>query len=257
MDLPPAYPSNSADRFSSWTAPADARATGSVFDQLSAMEQDGASGCEILRHAIHGPLRSQIAVVSSFGAESAILLSVVAEIDPGVPVIFLETGKHFPQTLAYRRELAARLGLTDVRDVMPVERTLREQDPDGELWYYDQDACCSLRKVGPLARTLAPFGTWISGRKRFQATTRAALPFVERDGDRIKLNPLADWDGERLRVELARRALPQHPLVAAGYPSIGCSVCTRAVAPGEDHRAGRWAGSSKIECGIHGATVAA
>ena len=257
MDLPPSFPSNSPEHFASWISSGISSDAETPFEQLSRMERDGADGREILGRAIHGPLRGRIAVVSSFGAESAILLSVVAEIDASVPVIFLETGKHFPETLAYRAELAERLGLTDVRDIVPGERTLREQDPDGELWYYDPDACCRIRKVGPLERTLSPFAAWISGRKRFQAATRAGLSFVEQDGARLKLNPLADWDAERIRSETARRGLPQHPLVARGYPSIGCATCTRPVAAGEDSRAGRWAGSSKVECGIHRATVPA
>jgi phosphoadenosine phosphosulfate reductase len=252
MDLPPSFPSTSASAF-----PAFDLEERETLEQLRQMEQDGADGRAILAHAITGPLRGRSAAVSSFGAESAVLLSIIAEIDPSVPVVFLETGKHFPETLAYREELAAHLGLTDVRDVVPREQALRDQDPTGELWYYDPDACCRLRKVGPLERALAPFGAWISGRKRFQAQTRAALPFVEQDGARLKLNPLADWDAGRIEQELTRRALPRHPLVARGYPSIGCSVCTRSVAPGEDSRAGRWSGSMKVECGIHSARVPA
>ncbi len=222
-----------------------------ILQSLRRMELAGASGREVLRHAVAGPLRDRVAVVSSFGAESALLLSVVAEIDRTLPVVFLETGKHFPETLAYRRQLAAHLGLTDVRDITPRSVSVAEQDPDGELWFYDQDACCRLRKVGPLERALAPFDAWISGRKRFQAATRAALPLVERQGTRLKLNPLADWDTEQVGREMARRDLPRHPLVQQGYPSIGCAVCTRSVMPGEDSRAGRWSGSRKVECGIH------
>jgi phosphoadenosine phosphosulfate reductase len=252
MDLPPSFPSTSVATF-----PAFDLEEREIFEQLRTMEQDGADGRAILARAITGPLRNRSAVVSSFGAESAVLLSVVAEIDPSVPVVFLETGKHFPETLAYREELAAHLGLTNVRDVAPHEQALRDQDPTGELWYYDADACCRLRKVGPLERALAPFDAWISGRKRFQATTRAALPFVEQDGARLKLNPLADWDATRIGQELTRRGLPRHPLVARGYPSIGCSVCTRSVAPGEDSRAGRWSGSMKVECGIHSTRIPA
>ena len=256
MDLPPALSTTSVRDFSAQNPGMQASDLDEVLAELRRLEQGGAGGREILRHAVTGPLRRRIAVVSSFGAESALLLSVIAEIDPSVPVIFLETGKHFPETLAYREELAATLGLTDVRDTTPRERSIRERDPTGELWYYDQDACCDLRKVGPLERALAPFEAWVSGRKRFQSATRAALPFVEREGDRLKLNPLADWDADRIHQEMTRRRLPRHPLVERGYPSIGCSVCTRSVATGEDHRAGRWSGSSKVECGIHSRSVA-
>ncbi|WP_419731249.1 phosphoadenylyl-sulfate reductase [Lichenicola sp.] len=223
-----------------------------AFDRLRALELAGADGREILLHAIRTILPGRVAAVSSFGAESAVLLSLIAEIDPTVPVIFLQTGKHFAETLAYRDELVAHLGLRDARAVAPQPQALADRDPTGELWYYDSDACCGLRKVQPLGRALAPFDAWISGRKRFQSATRSSLPFVELVGERVKLNPIADWDGARVRAELQRRRLPAHPLVQRGYASIGCAVCTRAVGAGEDARAGRWAGQAKVECGIHG-----
>ncbi len=221
------------------------------YRRLRALEQDGADGCSILDHALRSVMPGRLAAVSSFGAESAVLLSMIAGIDPSLPVVFLDTGKHFPETIAYRDELASRLGLLDVRDVAPDVATVAERDPTGELWYFDPDACCALRKVEPLDRTLAGFDGWISGRKRHQAATRSALPFVEFDGRRIKLNPLADWDSARVRDEMARRRLPAHPLVERGYPSIGCSVCTRATGARDHDRSGRWAGSAKVECGIH------
>ncbi|MCQ8240769.1 phosphoadenylyl-sulfate reductase [Acetobacteraceae bacterium KSS12] len=211
----------------------------------------------MLAVALGGGLAGRVAAVSSFGAESAVLLALIAEIDPATPVIFLETGRHFPETLAYREALADRLGLQQVLDVTPVEAEARDADPTGELWYYDSDACCDLRKVRPLERALAPFDAWISGRKRHQSATRAVLPFVELEGGRIKLNPLADWDARRLMQEMQERDLPRHPLVARGYPSIGCATCTRPVGQGEDSRAGRWAGSGKVECGIHRGGAAA
>jgi phosphoadenosine phosphosulfate reductase len=231
--------------------------TEQAFRRLRALEEDGADGRTILRHALCEVMPGRIAAVSSFGAESAVLLSVIAAIDRSVPIVFLETGKHFPETLAYRDDLAFHLGLHDVRDVAPSRAVLDARDPGGELWYFDPDACCALRKVEPLDEALAPFAGWISGRKRHQAATRKALPFVEREGNRIKLNPIADWDGARIREEMARRRLPPHPLVARGFPSIGCSVCTRAVAADEDSRAGRWSGSGKVECGIHRMPVSA
>jgi phosphoadenosine phosphosulfate reductase len=219
--------------------------------RLGGLEAQGANGREILRQALLTVLPGRIATVSSFGAESAVLLALIAEIDPTAPVLFLETGKHFPETLAYRDALVGHLGLLDVRDIAADREVLEERDPAGELWQYDTDACCALRKVEPLDEALASFEGWISGRKRHQAGTRRALPIVERDGARLKLNPIADWDGPRIQAEFARRGLPAHPLVARGYPSIGCAVCTRAVAAGEDSRAGRWSGSGKVECGIH------
>ncbi len=216
-----------------------------AYRHLQALERAGADGRELLLHAVRDLLPGRIAAVSSFGAESAVLLSVIAEIDPSIPVVFLQTGKHFPETLAYRQELATHLGLLDVRDVVPAASAVADRDPTGELWYYDADACCALRKVQPLEAALAPFAGWISGRKRFQAATRAALPFVELVRGQLKLNPIADWTGARMQAERSRRSLPAHPLVERGYASIGCSVCTRSVAAGEDARAGRWSGSAR------------
>jgi phosphoadenosine phosphosulfate reductase len=208
-------------------------------------------GVRLLRDAITGEFTGRIAVVSSFGADSAMLLALVADIDPATPVLFLETGMHFPETLAYRDALAERLGLTDVRDIRPDPVELARNDPDGDLHRWIPDDCCAVRKVAPLAGALAGFDAWATGRRRRQAVTRAALPFVETVEGRRKFNPLADWSGERIVAELARRGLPRHPLVARGFPSIGCATCTRAVAPGEDPRAGRWADHAKTECGIH------
>ena len=208
-------------------------------------------GVALLRCAITREYAGRIAVVSSFGADSAMLLALVAEIDPATPVLFLDTGMHFPETLAYRDRLAERLGLTDVRDIHPDPVELAKADPDGELHRWIPDDCCAVRKVAPLERALAGFDAWVSGRRRSQSRTRAALPFVEQEDGRAKFNPLADWSAERIVAELARRDLPRHPLVAQGFPSIGCAPCTRAVKPGEDPRAGRWAGHAKVECGIH------
>jgi phosphoadenosine phosphosulfate reductase len=201
----------------------------------------------------------RVAAVASFGAESAVLLALLAEIDPAVPVLFLETGKHFPETLTYRARLVRHLGLLDVRDIAPDPAALAAADPEGALWYFDPDACCALRKVAPLAAALAPFSAWISGRKRHQSATRADLPLVEPpdlvQGGRIKFNPLAFWTAAMVEAERERRGLPAHPLATRGYPSIGCAPCTRPVADGEDQRAGRWADRPKSECGIHGAVV--
>ncbi|GAN52798.1 phosphoadenylyl-sulfate reductase [Tanticharoenia sakaeratensis] len=197
-------------------------------------------------------LRGRLAVVSSFGAESALLLAHAADIDRDVPVLFLETGKHFPETLAYRDTLVARLGLRDVRSITPDPAALQARDPQGQLWAFDTDACCALRKVEPLDRVVVPFDAWITGRKRAQAATRAAMPLVEWEkGGKVKLNPLANWTPREIDAEMARRDLPRHPLTARGYLSIGCAPCTRATAEGEDPRAGRWAGQEKTECGIH------
>jgi phosphoadenosine phosphosulfate reductase len=193
----------------------------------------------------------RVAVVSSFGAESAVLLALVSDVDPNTPILFVDTGQHFAETLAYRDELVAFLGLRDVRTVGLTNAEHADNDPTDELWKYDPDACCRLRKVTPLDRALAPFNAWVTGRKRHQAMTRVALPLTERVDGKVKLNPLASWSAADIESEMVRRALPRHALSLAGYPSIGCATCTRAVAEGEDPRSGRWAGTGKTECGIH------
>lgn len=205
----------------------------------------------ILGRAILDQHAGRIAVVSSFGADSAVLLALVAEIDPATPVLFIDTRHHFAETLAYRDELVEFLGLTDVRSIGATAASLRDQDPTAELWRYDPDACCRLRKVTPLDAALVPFEAWITGRKRHQALTRIALPVRERADGRVKINPLAAWSAAQIEAEIARRGLPVHPLTREGYPSIGCATCTRAVAAGEDPRSGRWSGTGKTECGIH------
>lgn len=191
------------------------------------------------------------ALVTSFGAESAVLLHLVAGIDPRTPVIFLETGKLFPETLAYRDLLAERLGLEDVRSVKPDAAALLAADPAGDLWRRNPDLCCRLRKVEPLERALHGFAAWINGRKRYQSEDRRRLPLVERAGTRLKLNPLANWAEAEIARHFAAHRLPRHPLEAQGYRSLGCAPCTTATADGEDARAGRWRGSGKTECGIH------
>jgi phosphoadenosine phosphosulfate reductase len=208
-------------------------------------------GSAALRRAIGEDFAGRIAVVSSFGAESALLLALVAEIDPATPILFVDTGQHFAETLAYREELVRFLGLTDVRSIGPSAAQVAANDPQGQLWMFDPDACCRFRKVSPLDRALDGFDAWVTGRKRHQALTRISLPVVERVGGKVKINPLADWTADEIEAEMSRRGLPRHPLSAAGYPSIGCAVCTRAVASGEDPRSGRWAGTGKVECGIH------
>lgn len=193
-----------------------------------------------------------LAIISSFGAESAVLLHLVAQIDKSVPLIFVNTQKMFGETLAYRDALAEQLGFTDLRVYRPDPHLIAARDKTGLRWSYDPDGCCDLRKTEPLRRALSGFDAWISGRKAFQAKTRAALPRFEIDEGRLKINPLADWDRARIDAYFAAHDLPRHPLEAQGYPSIGCSPCTSKVRPGEDPRAGRWRGWDKVECGIHG-----
>ena len=205
----------------------------------------------VLRLAIRDLFPGRIALVSSFGADSAVLLHMIAGIDKATPVIFVDTGHLFPETLAYRDELAALLGLTDVRAVSATPEELAVLDPENFLWSSDPDRCCAVRKVMPLGRAVEGFDAWITGRKRFQADTRANLPLFETEGERVKINPLAGWDATKLLAYLDAHDLPRHRLVAKGYPSIGCIPCTSAVKPGEDARAGRWRGKAKTECGIH------
>jgi len=203
---------------------------------------------ELLRERLAG----EIAVVSSFGTESAVLLDMVARADPATPVLLVDTLKLFPETLAYRDELVARLGLTEVRAVQPDPAALAAKDSNELRWSYDPDGCCEIRKVIPLRNALLPFDGWITGRKAFQAKTRNTLPRFEVEDGRLKINPLADWSKEDLDRYFEEHELPRHPLEAAGYLSIGCVPCTSIVQPGEDPRAGRWRGWDKVECGIHG-----
>jgi phosphoadenosine phosphosulfate reductase len=210
-----------------------------------------ASPAEVIETALKTVGRERLALVSSFGTESAALLKVMADVDPGIPVVFLDTGWLFEETLAYRDTLIATLGLRDVRSIKPLEQTLSREDPDRELWFSDPDACCRIRKVEPLARALKPFAAWINGRKRFQGGTRAEIPVVEDDGARLKFNPFANVSREEIEAIYRLAKLPQHPLVASGYLSVGCMPCSSRTAPDEDARAGRWRGRAKTECGIH------
>ena len=193
----------------------------------------------------------RIALTSSFGAESAALLHLAARVSPHLPVLFLDTGKLFPETIAYRETLVRRLGLTAVRVVSPKPLHLQEDDPSGYLWSVDPDRCCEIRKVEPLAQVLTEFSAWITGRKRFQSSSRSDLPAFERHGSHVKVNPLANWSEADIENYLAEHNLPRHPLVARGYRSIGCTHCTSPTLPGEDARAGRWRNKGKTECGIH------
>jgi len=219
-------------------------------DELDRALRD-ASPAEIVAAALQAVGRERLALVSSFGTESATLLKVMADVDPGIPVIFLDTGWLFEETLAYRDTLSATLGLRDVRSIKPLEAALLREDPERELWFSDPDACCRIRKVEPLQRALAPFSAWINGRKRFQGGARAVIPVVEDDGSRLKFNPFANITREEIQAIYALANLPLHPLVASGYLSVGCMPCTSRTSPDEDARAGRWRGRPKAECGIH------
>jgi len=191
------------------------------------------------------------AMVSSFGAESAVLLHMLSRLDARTPVLFLDTGQLFAQTLDYRKALARQLGLTDVRDLRPAYADLALHDPKADLYRTDTAACCAVRKVAPLNLALRNFDAWITGRKRFHGGDRMHLPVVERSEGKVKFNPLAAWGKIELDAYVAEHALPAHPLVQAGYASLGCWPCTKPTQEGSDVRSGRWAGSEKTECGIH------
>ena len=217
----------------------------------------GALNARLTHHGATDVLRAafdavpDLALVSSFGAESVVLLHLAAMVKRDVPVIFIDTEMLFTQTLVYQQDLAERLRLTNVQIIRADD--LNAHDPDGTLHQRDTDACCALRKTRPLHRALAPYQGWITGRKRYQSGSRAALEFFELESgsQRIKVNPLARWAPEDVREYMDENRLPRHPLVADGYASIGCAPCTSRVAPGEDARAGRWRDQPKEECGIH------
>lgn len=205
----------------------------------------------VLRHALDDVELGKIALVSSFGAESVVLLHMLSEINKDAPVIFLDTEMLFAETLAYQKEVAEHLGLRDVRVITPNRNAVLTEDVDGLLHQADKDACCDLRKTRPLAEALEGFDGWITGRKQFQGGSRATLPLFEKDGRKVKINPLVQWSSADLNAYITAKNLPRHPLVAKGYPSIGCLPCTTRVSDHEDPRAGRWRGSDKTECGIH------
>lgn len=193
----------------------------------------------------------RLALVSSFGTESAVLLKVIADIDPFIPVLFLDTGWLFEETLSYRDMLIEWLGLRDVRTLKPDRAALAHQDPRGDLWLADADTCCRVRKIEPLQRALEPFDAWINGRKRFQGGLRATIPVVEQDSARLKFNPLANVTRAEIDAIYRDANLPPHPLVASGFLSVGCMPCTSRTSEDEDPRAGRWRDSDRTECGIH------
>jgi phosphoadenosine phosphosulfate reductase len=208
-------------------------------------------GEDLLQAMIEDEFADGLALVSSFGAESAVLLHMVSCIKPDLPVIFLDTRKLFGETLRYRDDLIAKLGLTGLRVIKPDKAEVKTEDGNGLLWARDPDACCALRKSRPLNRALEGFDAWVTGRKHFHSETRAGLPTIEHDGRHVKINPLVKWSAEKIRDYMKAHDLPPHPLVADGFLSIGCMPCTRKVETGEDVRAGRWSGIAKTECGIH------
>lgn len=219
-------------------------------DALRAKYAD-ADAVTLLRGMIKDEFAGKITTVSSFGSESVVLLHLISQIDPTVPVIFLNTGKLFGETLRYRDRLQEKLGLTDLRSIGPHPDDTRALDPDGTLWARDPDSCCNFRKVLPLRRAMAGFDAEITGRKRFQTLARTGMASLELNGTRFVVNPLWNWTLEDLKRHILAHDLPRHPLVEDGFLSIGCMPCTQRVKDGEGYRSGRWAGSDKDECGIH------
>lgn len=207
---------------------------------------------EVLRRAVSDPELGKVALVSSFGAESVVLLHMVSVVAPGLPVLFIDTQMLFPETLEYQREVAEKLGLTNVQIIGATDKEVAKYDPDGTLNQVNPDACCDFRKTVPLERALSGYDAWITGRKRFQGGQRQELEFFEPEPPlRLRVNPLAHWRPQDIQEYMIENNLPRHPLVAKGYPSIGCAPCTSPVKEGEDQRAGRWRGLEKEECGIH------
>ncbi|MBM7070252.1 phosphoadenylyl-sulfate reductase [Actibacterium sp. 188UL27-1] len=211
----------------------------------------GLTAEQILAEALENPYVGRTAVVSSFGADAVVLLDLVARVAPWTPVLFIDTRMMFAETLEYQQQVAAHLGLQDVRVIRARHVDLVSEDPGDMRHKTDPDGCCDLRKTRPLNRALGGFDAWITGRKRHQSGSRAGLKHFEAEAGRIKINPLADWSAADVRDHIVARDLPRHPLVAQGYPSIGCLPCTSPVRPGEDARAGRWRDADKEECGIH------
>lgn len=240
LDLPPAPKVRPQDRI----------LTQQVAEMNTKMRHHSAP--DVLRAALHSA--PNLALVSSFGAESVVLLHLVSMVQRDLPVLFIDTEMLFAETLVYQQELTERLGLRNVT-ILRSGHSARS-DPDKTLHRQDTEACCALRKTRPLQSALRGFDGWITGRKRFQSQGRAGLEHFEAetraDGPaRLKVNPLAHWARDDVAEYIAENRLPRHPMVAKGYPSIGCAPCTAPVAAGQDPRAGRWPGSDKDECGIH------
>lgn len=194
-----------------------------------------------------------LVLAASFGAEDVVLIDMLHKLAPTIPVFYLDTNKHFPQTYATRDRLQERYGTSFIQ-VLP-QLTLAEQAEEhgDKLWEREPDLCCQIRKVEPLKRVLSGYEAWMTGIRREQSPTRAHTQKVEWDEkfNLMKFNPLADWTDAQVWEYIHEHDVPYNPLHDRNFPSIGCSVCTRPVMPGEDPRAGRWTGFAKTECGLH------
>lgn len=208
---------------------------------------------EIIAWAIK-QFAGKIALTSSFGPESGTLLHMVSEIDKSVPVLFLETGYHFPETLEYKKKLTDRFGLTQVLDLKAdTERKKKVvEEYQGVPYEKNPDLCCQINKVEPLDAALKNYSAWMSGIRRRQTDFRKSIRIIEEyEGGIYKISPLANFTSREAWWYLKEHQIPQHPLYEKGYLSIGCWPCTRPVQEGDDERSGRWAGKAKKECGIH------
>ncbi len=208
---------------------------------------------EIIRWAVD-QFYPKLAMTSSFGPESGVLLHLVSRVRPDVPVLFLETGYHFPETLEYKNALIKQFGLTRVRDLRadPARRQKLVTDHAGVPYEKNPDLCCQVNKVEPLDAALNDYDAWMSGIRRNQTDFRKTVRILEYyEGDRYKISPLAVWTSRETWWYLKEHQIPQHPLYEKGYLSIGCWPCTRPIQAGDDERSGRWAGRAKKECGIH------
>ena len=208
---------------------------------------------EIIRWAV-SEFSPKIALTSSFQTESVVLLHMISQINPAIKVLFLETGWHFPETLAFKSEIVNRLGLTNVIDLKadPKKREAFNLKHQNKPYEKDPDQCCQINKVEPLDEVLKDLDAWISGIRRAQSKTRKEIKIVEEyEGGIFKINPLANVTSGDIWWYLKQHDLPKHPLFDKGYLSIGCWPCTKPAQPGDDERSGRWAGKEKTECGIH------
>ena len=214
-------------------------------------ELETASAADVLRWAAE-TFGTGFAIASSMG--DGLLAHLASTAAPGAHVLFLDTGYHFPETLGTRDAVAATYDV-EVRTVLPLLSVAQQDAEHGaELWRRDPAACCALRKVEPLARALEPYVAWASGIRRDESLTRRDAGVVEWDAKRsmVKVNPIATWTQDQVDAYVAEHGVLVNPLAYDGYASIGCAPCTRRVEPGEDARAGRWAGQAKTECGLHG-----
>ena len=206
---------------------------------------------EVLRWA-YDEFRDRLCLTCSWQKQSSALVHLVSELGLGIDVIELDTHLFFKETYETREALVARYGLNLIRpEIITVAEQHNQEGPN--LWESDPDRCCHIRKVEPLINALEPYDAWVSGIRRDQSPSRASARKVERS-ERYgvwKIQPLADWDEDRVWSYIVAHDIPYNPLHDAGYRSIGCIPCTRPIRPDEEERAGRWAGSDKLECGIH------